>query len=431
MPNLSDRIKGYLLNSGVALLALVFSLLAGEALLRIYLDKAPWETRKSGHHKIFCEYDSVLGWRKIPNKTGRHFEDEYDVLESFNSRGLRGPEYSYEKNEAEYRILILGDSFAEGYTVEFAELFSEVLKKEMNNNGNKYCEVINCGTAGYSTDQELLFFQREGNKYRPDLAILLFYDNDPWYNTQSKYWRGYKPLFKLENGKVVLTNVPVPKPDTSAIQIISKKRSFFRGVKDWCNYNSYLYVFLRQRIENSYDLFSLAIKLGLAETHEIARISVPDEFKVFKKTYDDDVVKAWEITAALIKQLNEEIVSANGKLLVFYVSPRSSIYLDDWQATKRKYEISDQDWDTDRVGIELRKICEINKIDFIEPTESFKTEAAKLGKNGKQLYFVEDGHWNREGHEFVGETLARYINSNYLMKTMTRAGNDLFNFKFE
>jgi hypothetical protein len=88
MPALSDKIKGDLLNLGLMLMALFFSLLAGEALMRIFLDKAPWQVKLSSHHKLFCEYDSVLGWRKIPNKMGMHIEDEYEVLESFNSKGI-------------------------------------------------------------------------------------------------------------------------------------------------------------------------------------------------------------------------------------------------------------------------------------------------------------------------------------------------------
>ncbi|MCI0613063.1 SGNH/GDSL hydrolase family protein, partial [bacterium] len=391
------------------------------ALLRIFLDKAPWQVKQSSHHKLFCEYDSLLGWRKVPNKIGRHLTDEYEVLESFNSKGIRGPEYYYEKNGDEYRILILGDSFAEGYTVEFDDLFSEVLKRELNNERNQYYEVINCGTGGYSTDQDLLFLQSEGKKYGPDLIILLFCDNDPWYNAQPKYYRGDKPLFVLENGEMILTNVPIPIPDTSTIEPATGETAFFRKVKDWLNYHSYLYVFARRRVENSYDLFSLAIKLGLAEPGQIASVSVPEEFEVFKKNYGEKIVAAWEITGKLIEKLNEEIASINGKLLIFYVPSRPSVYAEDWHATKRKYGISDEDWDIARVGLELREICKRNDIDFIDPTEAFKAEASKLEANGKRLYFNEDGHWNREGHQFVGEILAGYINANYLSSLRTQS----------
>ncbi|MGH7453914.1 MAG: alginate O-acetyltransferase AlgX-related protein, partial [bacterium] len=370
--------------------------------------------KQSGHHKLFCEYDSLLGWRKVPNKIGRHITGEYEVLESFNSKGIRGPVYPYEKNDEEYRILILGDSFAEGYTVEFDHLFSEVLEKELNNEENQYCEVINCGTGGYSTDQELLFLQTEGKKYGPDLIILLFCDNDPWYNAQPKYYRGYKPLFELKNGEMILTNVPIPKPDTSTIKQATGETAFFRKVKDWLNYHSYLYVFARRRIENSFDLFSLAIKLGLAEPRNFAAFTTPEEFEVFKKSYGPKIVKAWEITERLIKKANEEVASINSKLLIFYVPSRPSVYAEDWQASKRKYGIADKDWDTAQVRFELGKICKRNNIDFIDPTEPFKAEARKLAANGKRLYFNEDGHWNREGHKFVGEILARYISANYI-----------------
>lgn len=413
MTALSDSVKRCLLNLSLMLMAFVFSLLAAEALLRVILDKAAWQEKPFNHHKLFCEYDSLLGWRKTPNKMGKHVTDEYEVLERFNSRGLRGAEYAYEKKENEYRIVTLGDSFAEGYSVEFTDLFSEVLKRKMNEEDGKYCEVINGGTGGYSTDQELLFFQSEGKKYDPDLVILLFSDNDPWYNTQPKYSRGYKPLFKLENGEMILTNVPVPRPDTGAIVPAAGETSFLRKAKDWLNLQSYLYVFARRRVENSHALFSLAMKLGLVEPRNFAALTAPEEFEIFKRKYDARIAKAWKITELLLKRAKQEAASIDGELIIFYVPSRASVYAEDWQATKRKYGVSDKDWDMARVGLELEKICRKNNIDFIDPTASFKAEAGKLAANGKRLYFDKDGHWNREGHRLAGEILASYISAKY------------------
>lgn len=199
-------------NLAVCLGSLLFSWLICEMAIGIFYGS---HAQTLGHHQLFMEYDPLLGWRKIPNITGKHVTPEYSILESMNSRGIRGPEYPYEKRDNEYRILVLGDSFAEGYTVEFHELFSEVLKYRLNSNKTeRYYEVINIGAGGYSTDQEFLLFQTEGKKYTPDLTILMFYDNDIWFNNQAKYWRGYKPLFQFnDDGTIRLTNVPVPKPD--------------------------------------------------------------------------------------------------------------------------------------------------------------------------------------------------------------------------
>src|SRR6185503_3636202 len=160
-----------------------------------YLVRRYFPQVKSEHNQLFCQYDEVLGWKFIPYKGGKHITPEYTTSESFNSRGVRGPDRLYDKESRERRILVLGDSFAEGYSVEFEELFSSLLEHNLKARNDKFSySVVNMGIAGYSTDQELLLFQREGKKYHPDLTIIMFYENDPWYNTQTQFWRGEKPL---------------------------------------------------------------------------------------------------------------------------------------------------------------------------------------------------------------------------------------------
>lgn len=193
--------------------------------------------------------------------TGKYVTTEYSITEKINSKGIRGPEYSYEKRNDEYRLLILGDSFAEGYSVEFPELFSEVLKMRLNKSGGtKNYEVINASTAGYSNDQELLLFQTEGKKYHPDLTIAMFHDNDFWYNNQAQYWRAYKPLFQLDNHNTLrLTNVPLPKPvpnnnkaasSSPAHENISFWKQPFSYIKNTLSRNSKLYRLLHDRLNN-------------------------------------------------------------------------------------------------------------------------------------------------------------------------------------
>jgi len=122
--------------------SLIFIVVAIEGALQIQ----PLFTRGwTNHHSVCCEHDPLLGWRLVAGRTTEFSNPEYAITESFNSRGVRGPEYSLAKPPDEYRIVILGDSFTEGYTVEFEESFSEVLKRQLSEQTGWQIEVINLG----------------------------------------------------------------------------------------------------------------------------------------------------------------------------------------------------------------------------------------------------------------------------------------------
>lgn len=330
-----------------------------------------------------------------------------------NSKGIRGPEYSYKKADDEYRILILGDSFAEGYSVEFNQLFSEVLKTKLNNDSRSdvYFEIINAGTGGYSTDQELLFFQTEGKKYNPDLTILMYFASDIWWNNQGWYSRGFKPLFELtDNNTLKLTRVPVPKPDSRPTFLIFTGEGFIDIIRTWLHNNSYLYRFVRERVEFTPYLHILGIRLGLL------RGDIPGDFLIYEKQPNDDVDKAWKITEALIVKIKEEAVSIDSEFLVFFIPARESVYPEVWNTLKKQYDISDDSWDMKQVQNDLEDICKISSLDCITPLELFRTKATELQTNNQLLYFPEDHHWNVNGHKFTAELLAKYINDTYLIE---------------
>jgi hypothetical protein len=141
-------------------------------------------------------FDPRLGWRNTPGASGIHRTRDYTVRESIDSLGFRGPELTIAKPAGVRRIALLGDSFVDGYTTSFETTAGEVLERQLNaHDGKDDWEVINAGTAGYSTDQELLLYRESVRRFKPDEVILLFYVNDVWYNDQSRYWRGRKPKF--------------------------------------------------------------------------------------------------------------------------------------------------------------------------------------------------------------------------------------------
>ncbi len=160
-----------------------------------------------GPPKTLNQFDASVGWVKRPDaRIGKH-TNEFDITIETNEHGLRddagvGPEEPAGKT----RVMMLGDSFVLGYTVDRKDLFVDQLENWWKAEGRSI-DVINAGTEGYSTDQEALWFQEVGAKYRPDLVLLFAYENDLFWCGEKRYQRFPKPLFssdgKLESGKLV------------------------------------------------------------------------------------------------------------------------------------------------------------------------------------------------------------------------------------
>ncbi len=355
-----------------------FFLFLGELALRWV---APLE--QANHHKLFCEYDSLLGWRKIPGFEGLHQTPEYETRETFNSKGLRGPEYDYRKDSAEFRILALGDSYAEGYTVTFDELFSEVLERRLlsKTEPGKPVEVINAGTGGYATDQELLFYGSEGRLYHPDLVVLVFCINDVWFNGQDKYWRGAKPVFRVKNGGLSLENVPVPKPD--------------QKWKAW----------LLEHSQIARRLKIIKDKAVLSRAGE----KLPEDYRVYAGVYTPEMEAAWRITALLIRELKRQVEADGARLLVCFVPEQEMVYPERWEIFKNNFGITDETHDRFKPAGLLQKICSEAGVDFLDPTVAFQTATRVRQDSIQQLFYPKDSHWNAAGHRLIGELLADWI----------------------
>ena len=106
-------------------------------------------------------------------KPDSHYEWQ-GITVDINSHGLRGPETTYEKPPATFRILNLGDSVVMGWGVREENTYGQELESLLNEDGsgNLRFEVINAGVPGWTLDNALAYLQAEGLKYEPDLILL-------------------------------------------------------------------------------------------------------------------------------------------------------------------------------------------------------------------------------------------------------------------
>ena len=208
------------------LLAIVVSLVLGILVLEGGLQLLGF-----GPPKTMNEFDSVLGWSKTPNSTFSNSTPEFDVTYEINGLGLRDDSMSNPSKPANtFRVVMLGDSFTLGLAVDRDDLFVDQLERWWLAE-NRRVDVINTGTEGYSTDQQVQWLLEHGDEFQPDLVLLFPYDNDLYWNGQTEYMGKQKPRFspdgtlearslvdssdKTWKSKFALTRPFLPKQDHS------------------------------------------------------------------------------------------------------------------------------------------------------------------------------------------------------------------------
>jgi lysophospholipase L1-like esterase len=199
---------------------LLASLVVAAGLLEVALRVLPLDV--ASFHSIagFTVYDPVLGWKLAPNRALTFRGAHFSVRVVHNPAGLRDRHYDYARTPDRRRIVVLGDSVVWCWGVEQAECFTERLERALGDT-----DVVNAGVPGYSTAQELLFYEHEGRRYRPDVVVLVVSPNDADDNLDR---RG--PRFRLDGGTLDYDAAPPP-----------RRRSV---VHEWLQSHSRLYAWL-------------------------------------------------------------------------------------------------------------------------------------------------------------------------------------------
>ena len=150
----------------------------------------------------FWEPDPVLGARLIPGERGWWTQEdrEFVVPVQINrARPARRRARRMPKPPDVFRMLVLGDSFVEAMHVPLEVTFPRVLEQQLNGNAKgARIEVMSAGVSGYGTASELLYFEREGKRYQPDLVVLAFYPGNDVKNNSPTLEDKLKPVYTAD-----------------------------------------------------------------------------------------------------------------------------------------------------------------------------------------------------------------------------------------
>jgi lysophospholipase L1-like esterase len=384
----------------VAPVVLVFSstvlmLLAVEGAARLAL-RHQGRGKEGAEVVQYTEYDPVLGWAKRPGARAVYRRREYTVEVAVNGRGLRDPERGYGAPAGTLRLLALGDSFVEGYTVPLAQTVTQVLEGGLVRDGCR-AEVVNGGTSGYSTDQELLFYQTEGKLYSPRIVMLFFHYNDVVYNDRQEYFSTPKPVFEMGGGQLCIHQIPVRRrprqvPSAASAEAAPESHSaFVEWIRDRMWYGA-------PRAYNAVARFGLWPPMPRAPTRL--------EMRVYERRRVEPVEDAWAKTELLLAALAQEVKDRGARLLVVYVPSQLEVDAGAWRLTCDLYGWGEEAWDRGHVAARLKATSAVGGWPVLDLTDPMKHAGAGWGA---KPYLTYDSHWTALGHRVAAQAVARFL----------------------
>lgn len=386
------RMRPLLLNLLLALAATALVLGALEAAFRVVMRGRGGA--EDGVAEQYVEFDPRLGWRKKPGAQVVFRRSEFVTTVAINSHGQRDRERVYDRAPGTRRILALGDSFLEGYSVPLEATVTQQLEGRLSRPGCPV-EVLNTGTAGYSTDQEYLFFKDEGWRYEPNVVALFFYYNDLAPLVEDSYYGRLKPRLVLRDGELAQKRAELPPPGPRKARAASERPPGPRSA---------LFAWTEERLRRGQPgLYNRLARFGLWEALEPSKPR--HDLGVYKREPPSWAEPAWVVFGALVGALKHEVEARGARLAIVYIPNPMEVSARSRDLTRLAYGMKDEEWDVERVGRRLGKIAARERVALVDLTSALR--AADGRTSGP--YLVIDGHWNELGHATAAAELERSL----------------------
>lgn len=347
----------------------------------------------------FQEYHPTYGFFHRPGVSGWVRTEEFTSFVKFNGRGLRGPDVAIPKPPDTFRVLVLGDSVVEGAQVSEDATMATRLRDELAPlAGGKRIETVNAGVAGFGTGQELLFLEREGLAYQPDLIVLVFtIANDAADNSiaVARRWKlaaDRRPFFVTDGD-----GPPKPLPfDAPPAETLAGPRTFLRE---------------RSVLFTALELWWIGKTVARAQESVVPPLDA--EREVYLNEVGDDWQQAWQITEVLLGQVRATADGAGVPLLMVAAPTEWQTYDDLWPKLVGTGSQAQRRFSVTAPNGRLAEIATRQDLHLVDLRETFR-DAASSG--GPAPIFRRDGHWTEAGHAIAARVIAAAIRDENLTR---------------
>ncbi len=341
-----------------------------------YFTKLP-DTFKTYNKKIYIHF--------VPEKKGIFYNvNKEKVPIEINKEGFRDIEWK--KDIKKYKIFFIGDSFVAGLQVPLKDTFVKLTKKFSK--FSKNIITYNAGMPGTGTGQQLIYYTNIIRFYKPELIFLVKDYNDLYDSNYELTWKNYTPRWKLSSNNRLIFY----KPKENPLLYISGHLKLVSFI---------FYIYRSFKLENRY-------KGRIANLEFKQKFSGPIIFDGFFEKNPPSVIKrAYKLERLLLNKFFMEAKKDKVKVILVYLPA-------DYQIEKYLTIKNQEKYDFFLPEKFYYKVARNNNIYFIDMTKFF-LQKYKVENNWKWLHYLKDQHYNKEGHIFVANILAKKLD-NYLYK---------------
>lgn len=355
--------------------------------------------------------DPILGWRLEPSVRLINQNVEFSVPIEYNSRGWRDTEHTLEKPEGTFRILVLGDSFMEAYSVALDDAFHRQLESLINASRATQIEVINLGVGGYGTLQEYQVFMEEGRLYDPDLVLVAFYTTNDVRNNSMEIEAESTETFKVNSRPYLLPGGPDDWEVVTTHYELAVQE-YEEAIRQ------------AQEEDTGFSIENLAIvrlirqaqlrRDSQALTSADANLEQNLHFWIGVDSCEPTVIydEAWTITSRIFARLHQAVEDSGGQLVVFTVPGLQEVD----QEFKARVEELDPDHiyclDSLPGNDRLRDVLSDLDVPMLDLVPTFREEE---NNKGVDLFRWTDQHWNEAGHALAAEQVYEFLSDQGLL----------------
>jgi hypothetical protein len=337
--------------------------------------------------------DPDIVYQFYPNREGIAFSQEYKVKVKTNSIFMRDCENPFQ-NFGNGKILVLGDSFSEGWGVECKEAYHFPL--------NEHFQILNGAIHGGSLPYYIVKSRAILPKYKPDILLIQIFDNDLDDSDKVEKFFNWKDNEILSASPKGFMGFPAGKISTflrelTLTRLTRKIIAGLKGQKEPIKYYKPNKVPNLEILDHqkSLDKFGRLKPINDFEKEYNGQFA----FYKFKNTDEINNDPLWkrrfETFESLADQLIREVREKNQstKIIFIYIPAKESLH---------GFTNSDDYYRKNPFLQLLQKITKKSQTELIDTSKI-------LSDDPEKYYFPGDAHLNRDGHRVLTEYLVKFL----------------------